>query len=428
MLDMVLSFLDDMYYISLPLVAYALLLERKPFFPKTALLTFLSVFLHALFLNYSMDALYDGKPKHVCMLFGILCLLFSYAAYAFSIAGLQEKWSDLLVLFICTMIFTTLVQTVYRWFISVFVDVGNDVPYFFLQSLLIVPVWLFAKWAKGHSFWRGMPNKMAIIYGAGTVLIDTLNLFMLAWMTDEILAGNEALVFASVTLPLIVIMLFMVGLLLNQNAHKTKAIDEIQRQSKEYYDAAAENYNDLSIMKHDLKNHMSVASQLPQSESEQYYSQLVQNLDSLPRTEWCANGTINAILTDKYVQAQRRGVVFDTDILVEEELPFENTDLSSVLANLVDNAVEASANGGTVTISIRLKSDVLAIQIKNARQGKRPSAMRFGLSTKEEPGHGWGLLSVKRIAKKYHGSFSIGYDKQVQLVVAKVILAASSSR
>jgi signal transduction histidine kinase len=104
-------------------------------------------------------------------------------------------------------------------------------------------------------------------------------------------------------------------------------------------------------------------------------------------------------------------------VLLEVDVPdaidgYSNTYLLSILAPLVENAVEASPEGGVVEVSCLMREDSIVFRTTNRYMGTSPSSESFasGVSTKQ--GHeGMGLATVKRLVEsRRNGSVDCAVD------------------
>ena len=108
------------------------------------------------------------------------------------------------------------------------------------------------------------------------------------------------------------------------------------------------------------------------------------------------------------------------------QLPFYSADLSILLGNILDNAIEASLQIAKeeryIKFFMKYETNTLIITVINAFNGELVKN-RNGkiISSKIESGyHGIGLESVRKVATKYHGSVVI--EAKQETFIIKVIL------
>lgn len=130
-------------------------------------------------------------------------------------------------------------------------------------------------------------------------------------------------------------------------------------------------------------------------------------LDTVIKT---GNVMIDAILNSKISLAVSRGIKVDAKAVVPKEFktPFSEIDLSLVIGNLMDNAMEACEGIEVkekrfIRIYIDILKGQLYIYIMNSAEGKRKKAGGVYKSTKKEVGHGFGLMRVDKVVGRYNG-------------------------
>ncbi len=116
------------------------------------------------------------------------------------------------------------------------------------------------------------------------------------------------------------------------------------------------------------------------------------------------NDTVDIILNIKQKLAENKGITFIINAEVPEDCKITSMDFSSLLGNLLDNAIEAAEKEINPFIEVKIKSvkDYLIINILN----KYTKSDVCPETTKNEKHlHGIGIHSVKHTVKKYDGEF-----------------------
>ena len=169
-----------------------------------------------------------------------------------------------------------------------------------------------------------------------------------------------------------------------------------------YYEEIEQKYQESRKIIHDMRNHLLVIEQLQSSGEEErareYIGDVHQMLNMFGHKYYTDNRLLNIILNDKEKAANRASVTFDARIGAIALEGMKDSDLTTVFANLLDNAVEAAKESEQKQVVIRADSihEFNVIRIENT--------MSFCQKRKE--GHmGIGLENVTRVLKKYDGSF-----------------------
>lgn len=173
-------------------------------------------------------------------------------------------------------------------------------------------------------------------------------------------------------------------------------------------------YRQTRGWRHDYHNHIqTMKAHLAMGnfkELEEYLNELDQDLTTVDTVIKTGNVMIDAILNSKISLAKVREIRVDAKAIVPKELGEEisEVDLSLIIGNLMDNAMEACMEIGTKEERfIRVYMDILKgqlyIYILNSSVGRRKRKGSGYLSTKDSGSHGFGLMRVDRVVEKYHG-------------------------
>lgn len=130
------------------------------------------------------------------------------------------------------------------------------------------------------------------------------------------------------------------------------------------------------------------------------------------------NNTVDIVLNSKMNIAQSYDITFTVNAKIINEIQIDDIDLSVILGNLIDNAIEAiikEKDEKYVHIQITQIKEMLVVKIINSYSGNEITYE----STKENIRyHGIGLKSVKHTVDKYNGTFSISLkDKCVTMLI-----------
>lgn len=169
--------------------------------------------------------------------------------------------------------------------------------------------------------------------------------------------------------------------------------------------------------KHDMKQHfILLLGMLEENQNEmakKYLSDLVDNNDyanfNISRTD---NLVVDAIINAKYSVMQKNNIKCEINVHIPMQLPFENADVSVLLGNVIDNAIEAASKISSnrfIKIYMSYDKNILLITVINSFDGGiiRDKSGKLKTSKKDKHNHGFGLNSIEKIVHKYHGSVVI---------------------
>lgn len=178
-----------------------------------------------------------------------------------------------------------------------------------------------------------------------------------------------------------------------------------------HYDEVEAMYRKMRGWRHDYHNHMQTLKAymiMNQYEEVEYYlNQLEDDLDTVDTVLKTGNVMVDAILNSKLTLIQERNIKVDATAVVPGDIAISGIDLSVLIGNLLDNAMEACMQLPEEDRFIRVYIDIikkqLYISVTNSTMGKvKKSGERF--LTSKEGNHGFGLLRIDSIVEK-HGGF-----------------------
>lgn len=180
------------------------------------------------------------------------------------------------------------------------------------------------------------------------------------------------------------------------------------------YKALREKRAEERKMHHNMRHHFRTLAVLAEErryeELEDYLKKYLKEWETISDRNICSNPMINTILSYYFSNAEGNGISVEADINIREYYPFDTTDMTVLLGNAMENAVEACMDSGSGRPFIRVKikefKKAFLIQIENScRRGGSPVINGDRISsTKKGRNGGYGISSMDMIAKKYQGS------------------------
>lgn len=170
---------------------------------------------------------------------------------------------------------------------------------------------------------------------------------------------------------------------------------------------------------HEYKNHIGmlysmiqVSNSIPElKERAGRYIGNIQNTNVLSNVLDIESTIIKAVLYSKLVECDQLGISLSYEIKANlENSILDDTEITIILSNLLNNAIEATKNNINKDIKVDIrKLERYKIEVKNSIVGLNidPNEIedffKKGFSSKGK-GRGYGLYNVKKIVKKYKGS------------------------
>lgn len=170
-------------------------------------------------------------------------------------------------------------------------------------------------------------------------------------------------------------------------------------------------YRKMRGWRHDYHNHIQVLKAHMElkdyGEAVRYLDMLNDDLAGVDTVVKTGNVMVDAILNSKLTIIREKGISVNATALVPQDVPFSGIDLSVLIGNLLDNALEAclqmkDSDDRFIRIYIDIVKKQLYISVTNSMSGKAKRRGSHYFTTKSGV-HGFGLLCIDRIVSKYGG-------------------------
>lgn len=215
--------------------------------------------------------------------------------------------------------------------------------------------------------------------------------------------------------------------MLEQRLVKRAARQQYQMMDQ-HLESLKEQYLQLSRFRHDSKNHMLCLKKLLGDENPHEALHYLEQMDGRmeQNTSEIQTGSIfaDAILNPKYIQAKRLGIDISISMAVPSEDELAPVDLCCLLANALDNAIEACQRSihendpaGWIQMKSCLHKKYWIFEIRNSIHV--PPAIYKGklLSSKRRHAYGTGLQNIRTIVERYKGVMELQSGTQFVLSV-----------
>lgn len=181
---------------------------------------------------------------------------------------------------------------------------------------------------------------------------------------------------------------------------------ELQEQQNEithqYYEDMENNYNRSRRIIHDIRNHLNMLEQSSKLDNSEYFQDVHGMLNSLGLKFYSDNRMLNIILNDKLKKLEPGQTECNMGGISLDFLA--DMDVTTIFANLLDNAIEAGENKKNFWLKLRGDriQDFTVVKIWN------PSGSDYAPGHSGKQGHeGLGLENVRQAVEKYHGALNI---------------------
>lgn len=213
---------------------------------------------------------------------------------------------------------------------------------------------------------------------------------------------------------------------LNRQYEMEKEITRLRGEKAELlerdYQALNKTYSANAKLYHDIHNHIEVMYRyLEQGNTEaaiQYLDDLRTPVQEIAQTVWTGDEAIDYLINSKMTFAEQQNIQTKLNIEFPRNTNIRSVDLTAILGNLLDNALEAviavKDNMRFINLTIRRINNMLIIKVENSFD-EQPVVTHGELQTSKSDKslHGWGLKSALSAAERYDGTIEISCENHV---------------
>lgn len=188
------------------------------------------------------------------------------------------------------------------------------------------------------------------------------------------------------------------------------------------YQSLQKAYDENRMMYHDFKNHMLAVNQLLQEwrneEALEYIQTYIDMSIAINHRVDSGCKIVDIIVNYKITEAADKNIDFTYEINYIGAICISDIDMCALLANLLDNAIEAceklQGEKRWIYLKIKKQNEMLFIWIDNSmKKGKIEKNKFFETSKENKELHGLGMKSIDNVIQKYdgHKEYEIQKDK-----------------
>jgi sensor histidine kinase regulating citrate/malate metabolism len=215
--------------------------------------------------------------------------------------------------------------------------------------------------------------------------------------------------------------LFLIRALAQNIQENNKLNIEKERLSyqHEYYSLLLSKQQEIRTLWHDLKHHFVIINlYAKENESEkiiEYLGEIEKDISQTDNVVQTGNFIIDSIINQKIQYAFRNNIQICVNARLYQKLDIDLNDLCIVIANALDNAIEAviSLKGENpedkiIRVDLDAKNGHFIFTVANQFDTIRLGQDNMPVTTKKEfENHGFGIKSIEKTAQKYNGHICI---------------------
>jgi len=290
---------------------------------------------------------------------------------------------------------------------------GSSPLTFITQNAIVIAAALFLRFSKVNR-----RSEVSAMYCLLMALVSwvhiILNLFISSWRVDDRVSVMLNLGYMCIE----IVAFIIYNAATKEMNEKNSALEVALRSERDKYlmNLARAEIEKLRTVRHDIKNNYAYMELLLNDkrydELSEYFKKYTCELYDSVKFSVCGNETIDYILSIELNKAEQKDIKIDYSIAVAPVLPIKDTELCSLITNVLDNAIEGterieglSAEERKINFSITQKGETLLIHADNpVLPGVQKENGVFKTSKSDGRSHGLGIKIIKGIAKKYKGA------------------------
>jgi len=171
----------------------------------------------------------------------------------------------------------------------------------------------------------------------------------------------------------------------------------------------------LRAQRHDFNHHLSCINGLVEMRDykvlNEYTEKLIDEVNVTNTMIEFGNPVITALLNQKYNKGKRENIQMSFSVSGIEELAINPIDISIILGNALDNAIEACQKvqeNRYINVKMNMKNKNIVIKVANSKAGQLIKKKNLLRTTKNDHFyHGFGLENIDHVVKKNDGIMKI---------------------
>ena len=207
-----------------------------------------------------------------------------------------------------------------------------------------------------------------------------------------------------------------------ERAHlaKTKTQEAYIQAELEYIERYKRKQVETKAFRHDIKNNLSMTLMMLEEghadKAKEHIKDLLGNISSLSPKYVTGDEMLDIIISMKSDRMNEHNIRFTLDGVADGGLNIKPTDMCSIFANALDNAIEASSacEEPFISFSIRRTDKFFVIKITNSTSGRLDADKLLdseGYTSKsDKEHHGFGLMNVRHTVEGCNGLVKASSD------------------
>lgn len=195
---------------------------------------------------------------------------------------------------------------------------------------------------------------------------------------------------------------------------QNKELQSLMYMQKQQYDYQLQQSIAVRRFKHDLTNHIGVLRELINQKNTEAAKEYIDTIwDIQNRFDLkvhTGDRFLDVIVNYYFYLAEKENIEFCVSGKLTEKMHLEMFDITTLIGNILQNAVEATKKASIPKIQMELiehKKEFFIVVCNSMAKKINTKKGFFITSKKDKINHGFGLKNIVQIVKKYHGEYYI---------------------
>ena len=202
------------------------------------------------------------------------------------------------------------------------------------------------------------------------------------------------------------------------NTIQLQVMEQRIKSEEQNYKLLEEKYTEIRQLKHDISNQLAAARRMFKQgagpEAAKHLNRLYLKLSNASGVCYTGISSVDAIVNMKWSTSLAQQIPFSCKVIVSEKMDIDELQLCRIIANLLDNAIEAAQRSTSgekyVYISIIQNNRKLRICVMNSSDEVDTENLK---TKKTGYGHGIGVKSVREAVNNLDGILSFNYENGI---------------
>ncbi len=260
----------------------------------------------------------------------------------------------------------------------------------------------------------GLKYRLAILIQGG-IFQTFYDFVFVSFNESHAMYGWDAYVVFFVSLAGALYSIFLTLGLAIQNrlsARQNRTLQSLMQMQRQQYDYQLQQSVSLRRFKHDLVNHMGVLRELVNQEKAEEAKEYIDAIWNI-QNEFglklhTGDGFLDVIINYYQYLAAKEKIEFAVSGKLAGKLPLTMFDLTTLMGNILQNAMESAVKAAVPKIRVTLMEhgkEFFIIVSNSAAQKINTGKGIMKTSKKDRENHGFGLKNIAAAVEKYHGEF-----------------------